>query len=83
VANHLRDRTGQRFGRLVAISRATNGANGSVRWLCRCDCGNTATVATTGLAAGTTRSCGCLRTENAHRGIAIINATHASEVRRG
>lgn len=62
------DRTGERYGRLVVLSRYANyeTANGPVtRWLCRCDCGNEIVVRGPGLAKGArgkggTRSCGCL-----------------------
>lgn len=33
-----RDLTGQRFGKLVALVRATGA--GETRWVCRCDCGS-------------------------------------------
>lgn len=52
----LIDRVGQRFGRLTVIEYA-----GNKRWLCRCDCGNPATVRTANLRHGTTMSCGCYR----------------------
>ncbi len=60
------DLTGQRFSRLVALSRVTNDPNAlvdRVRWMCRCDCGELAIVNTTYLRDGSTRSCGCLRKE--------------------
>ena len=55
------DRTGQRFGRLVAIreSEIQFGTNGT-RWDCICDCGNTVSVGGGKLQSGHTRSCGCL-----------------------
>lgn len=34
------DLTGQRFGMLTVLSRATNSSSGVSRWLCKCDCGN-------------------------------------------
>jgi hypothetical protein len=54
----LLDLSGQRFGRLVAVSREDG------RWLCRCDCGGTNRVVTGHLREGTIRSCGCLSSEN-------------------
>jgi hypothetical protein len=33
------DITNQRFGKLVAISKAAS-KNGKTYWLCKCDCGN-------------------------------------------
>ena len=67
----LLDLTGQRFGRLLVLSRAprTTSAH-QARWLCRCDCGATTTVISQGLRSGGTRSCGCL-----HREAAAARAT--------
>lgn len=59
----LRDISGQRFSRLVAVSilpqRATNGRY----WLCKCDCGSEVSVPVGRLTSGNTRSCGCLKDE--------------------
>lgn len=52
------DKTGQRFGRLVAIQRLPGG-----KYLCQCDCGNTVEVETGNLSTGNTQSCGCLQKE--------------------
>lgn len=58
----LLDLTGQRFGRLVVISRAKeNTRNGTTRWICKCDCGNMTTVTKTKLTCGLIVSCGCYR----------------------
>lgn len=53
------DISGQRFGKLVAISIAGRTKRGS-RWLCRCDCGNEARCLITNLRRGVSKSCGCL-----------------------
>ena len=53
------DLTKKRFGRLTAIETAGSSKNGTVKWLCRCDCGNDAVVFGTNLRSGTTQSCGC------------------------
>lgn len=59
------DLAGQRYGKLVVIrflgDRPHQHANKAVLWLCRCDCGNEATVRTTGLSSGRAISCGCFR----------------------
>lgn len=52
------DRSGCRYGRLIAISFV-----GNKRWKCLCDCGNITTVATGEMVSGSTRSCGCLQRE--------------------
>lgn len=56
----LLDITGQRFGRLVVIERATKADNRPC-WKCRCDCGRTITVQGGSLRSGNTKSCGCFR----------------------
>jgi len=72
----LIDRTGERYGRLVVLSRAEDYVSPSgkhhVRWLCQCDCGNQTIVDTGDLADGHTQSCGCYRVESA----AENNTTH-------
>jgi hypothetical protein len=57
------DMTGQRFGRLVVLSKTEHEGRG--QWLCRCDCGGTAVVFRTNLMKGTSTSCGCVRAERA------------------
>lgn len=37
------DLTGMRFGRLVVLKRSPDAGKG-VKWICRCDCGNTTAV---------------------------------------
>jgi hypothetical protein len=54
---HL-DKTGQRFGRLVAVRY-----HGDKMWLCRCDCGNETLVRGSTLVNAQSRSCGCLHSE--------------------
>lgn len=56
------DLIGQVFGRLCVIKKYDT-QNGKQRWLCKCSCGNTAIVTTGNLRYGTTKSCGCLRSE--------------------
>lgn len=68
----VKDRVGQRIGRLTVMWRAPNKAEGiAIRacWVCLCDCGNaiTATGHTLNKALsgkGGTQSCGCLNREN-------------------
>lgn len=65
------DLTGQRFGRLVVVSRAEDKETKkkeikqhSKFWVCQCDCGNTIIVSTIHLKDGHTKSCGCWHDEN-------------------
>lgn len=66
------DLTGRRFGRLTVLHRdpedylPLSGVS-CPRWVCRCECGETVTVVARSLLYGRTRSCGCLRRENAGR----------------
>lgn len=57
------DLSGQRFGRLVAVSRVSEKGNKSVKWLCRCDCGQTTQSSASNLRSGASQSRGCQRTE--------------------
>jgi hypothetical protein len=65
------DITGQRFGRLLVISRY-DVQNHNVRWRVRCDCGEERFVSTNNLRQGNTQSCGCLNRERS----AEANRTH-------
>ncbi len=58
------DLTGQRYGRLIVVSRAPN-MNRHVMWHCVCDCGGECDVQTGNLIFGNQRSCGCYRRERA------------------
>lgn len=58
----FKDITGERFGRLVAVSPTSDrDADGNVLWICQCDCGNTSVVSSSCLRKGNTSSCGCSR----------------------
>lgn len=59
----LIDLAGQRFGRLLVLSRADNSNSGVTQWNCRCDCGKNVIVRGVSLTRELTRSCGCLRIE--------------------
>jgi len=53
------DLKGQRFGKLLAVSRADNDAGGGAVWKCRCDCGAVKLVRSGELRRGDAQSCGC------------------------
>lgn len=53
-----KDLTGQRFGSLVALSKAPS-RNAHTYWLCQCDCGNQKEIQTSHLTSGASTSCGC------------------------
>ena len=63
----FKDLTGQRFGKLVVVSRADdliqeNGRH-RVRFLCKCDCGGSIITTRDTLVAGEAMSCGCLNSK--------------------
>lgn len=64
AGNRLKDITGQRFGRLLVVSRAGSTVRGKhAVWLCRCDCGGQREVTSSNLRRGLVTSCGCRRVE--------------------
>ena len=73
----VKDLTGQRFDRLVAIRPTENRSGNSIMWLCRCDCGNEVEVSASKLQSKHTRSCGCLRKEISAESIAKLGAESA------
>lgn len=62
-----RDLTGMQFGRLVVVKKLEEKKGNRRLWLCSCSCGNQIKTSADALLSGTTRSCGCLRTENARK----------------
>lgn len=56
------DITGQKYGRLTAVSRAKNKGTRAA-WNCLCDCGNQVVVDGKKLRTSHTKSCGCYRAE--------------------
>lgn len=55
----MKDITGQQFGRLTVLKRV------GTMWLCKCACGTCKRVTTGNLRSGGTKSCGCLKADNA------------------
>ena len=57
----IKDISGQRFGKLIALEPTDQRADGgSVVWKYHCDCGNDTEVSWNRLRKGKVRSCGCL-----------------------
>jgi hypothetical protein len=52
-----KDLVGQRFGRWTVVAPAGNTAHRNYKWLCRCDCGNTAEVSANHLGSERSTSC--------------------------
>ena len=60
----LKNETGKRYGRLVALERQRKfPGQTNARWVCMCDCGNETVVNGYNLRTSHTRSCGCLELE--------------------
>jgi hypothetical protein len=57
------DLTGQRFGRLTALSYEGRSKQYDALWRCICDCGAQCQVRAGALRGGHTQSCGCLQRE--------------------
>lgn len=74
--SNIKDITGQRFGRLVALESLGTSLRRPSDWKCQCDCGETIVTTVTNLLNGTTKSCGCLQKEKA-RTIGIPAASKA------
>lgn len=62
--HRFKDKTGQRFGRLVAV-RTTTKVKGAWYWECRCDCGNVVSILGSNLnnKKNNTTSCGCYNSD--------------------
>ena len=55
---------GKQFGRLTVMEGTDERThNRSIKWLCRCQCGNDVVVESGSLLRGHTRSCGCINSE--------------------
>ncbi len=62
--NRMRDVTGKRYGRLVALEYTGKIVDNSTVWRFRCDCGNEISVRLQAVRYSNRRSCGCLEREN-------------------
>lgn len=60
---HMRDLTGQKFGKLVALSRTEEKCGNSYMWKCQCECGNICYVSGISLTSLKKQSCGCMYSE--------------------
>lgn len=70
------DLTGQRFGRITVLGfDYTDKEHNRRFWRCRCDCGTVFSTDYNCLRSGKTRSCGCIRSENAR-----LKAPYANQV---
>ena len=75
---------GQRFGMLtVEKPIQKRDTDHSVRWLCRCDCGNYSIVSSNKLRTGHTTSCGCMRLEAARKKKTFVDGTCLENILSG
>lgn len=76
------DLTNQRFGKLVVLERDLDynkkhsNPNGYAFWICKCDCGNTVSIAGYKLRNSSTKSCGCLKREKAKEKVKDLTGQH-------
>lgn len=61
----VKNETGNTYGYLTVINRATNTKESRAQWLCKCRCGNEVIVLGKHLRSGNTKSCGCYQREKA------------------
>ena len=54
---------GQKFGRLLVLTRAGSNSDKKATWNCLCDCGNNKVLSGKELRQGKIKSCGCLRSD--------------------
>lgn len=73
----LKDYIEKRFGRLTVIGYAgkLNPNSSEHYWICRCDCGNEATVGQNELQNGNTVSCGCYQKEKLIESMKLFDNT--------
>lgn len=69
------DITGQKFNYLTVIKRNGVDSSGTVKWLCKCDCGKIVTVVGSHLRSGHTKACGCRLAKGLHH-ISHTNLYH-------
>ena len=74
------DLTGQRYGRLTVVKQVdsiiTPCGQPQRRYLCKCDCGREVIRRSVTLRNGETKSCGCLRLEQANENLKTIKPKH-------
>lgn len=70
------DLTGERFGRLVVLSKHGTAKDGGIIWLCKCDCGKEITVKSGNLRSNHTLSCGCFMKDRISETQSIHKQSH-------
>jgi hypothetical protein len=80
-ANNFKDISNQRFHRLLVLRFSHKTKTNMMYWLCKCDCGKEKTIASSCLKAGTTKSCGCFRSEYMARSKLLHGLSKTTEYR--
>lgn len=80
--SNVRDITGQRFQRLVALSFVRLDKFGKALWLVRCDCGREKVLNASAMIAGLTRSCGCLKSDRLRQGVGDLSQAYWHKVEK-
>lgn len=75
-ARNFKDISGQKFGRLTAVTPVGRSSDNRTIWECVCDCGNTVFITGKSLRSGNTKSCGCLNAEKSTVRIVSFNTKH-------
>lgn len=73
MSARLRDLSGMRFVRLVAVRRVECDGR-RTKWRCVCDCGTVVVIDSSNLTSGNTCSCGCARRDKATVRSAVLRA---------
>lgn len=56
-----KNEVGHKYGKLLVLKMDTErNPYGSIKWICKCDCGNIVSVSGAQLRSGQTQSCGCI-----------------------
>ncbi|MCK5603541.1 hypothetical protein KAR91_16775 [Candidatus Pacearchaeota archaeon] len=72
----LIDLTGKKFGRWTVLNRPYVITDGITRWSCVCECGNEKMVNGSCLRRGTSKSCGCFRSEISKESAGVFKKKH-------
>lgn len=67
LENFSIDLIGKKYNRLLVIDKVERNNQGSIQWLCLCDCGNTTILKTNLIVHGITKSCGCFNSDSLKR----------------
>ena len=70
--NNIKDITGQRYGKLVALYPTGTNERRAMKWMFQCDCGKTKEIEGNSVTRGNTLSCGCLKVSHGELKIAQL-----------